>query len=113
MMYGQHHDALAGDTPALLCGQDHDSGWPAPLLSIWAWTASQVATRCAGVQGEEPHLPVPPWDQGYWPATLNSRAKVKVTDLPSCRTAWPMPAGRDLSSMSGILADTAYRLLLA
>jgi hypothetical protein len=93
--------------------KDHDSGWPAPLLSIWAWTASQVATRCAGVQGEEPHLPVPPWDQGYWPATLNSRAKVKVTDLPSCRTAWPMPAGRDLSSMSGILADTAYRLLLA
>jgi hypothetical protein len=44
---------------------------------------------------------------------LNSRAKVKVTDLPSCRTAWPIPAGRDLSSMSGILADTACRLLLA
>jgi hypothetical protein len=92
MTYGQHHDALAGDTLALLCGQDHDSGWPAPLLSIWAWTASQAAIHCAGVQGEEPQLPMSPWDQGYWPATLNSRAKVKITGLPSCRTAWPMPA---------------------
>ena len=46
--------------------------WLAPLLSIAAWTAFQAATHCAGVQGADPQLPVSPWDQGYWPLTLNS-----------------------------------------
>jgi hypothetical protein len=63
--------------------------WPAPLPSIWAWTASQAAIHCAGMQGEDPQLPVSPWDQGYRPAALNSCAKVKTTGLPSCRTARP------------------------
>src|SRR5260370_42327834 len=44
----------------------------APLLSIWAWTASHAAIHGAGGQAEGPQLPVSPADQGYWPATLGS-----------------------------------------
>ena len=46
--------------------------WLAPLESIAAWIASQAAIHCAGVQGEDPQLPVSPAAQGYWPATLDS-----------------------------------------
>jgi hypothetical protein len=63
----------------------------APLPSIWTWTASQAAIHCAGVHGEDPQLPVSLCAQGYWPAALGSWAKVRITGLPSCLTAWPIP----------------------
>jgi hypothetical protein len=72
----------------------------APLPSIWAWTAFQAATHCAGVHGEDPQLPVSPADQGYWPETLNSWPQVKITGRASCPTARPMSASQVAQEVS-------------
>ena len=71
-----------------------------PVPSIWAWTAFQAATHCAGVQGKDPQLPVSPADQGYWRATLNSWPQVMITGLASCPTARPMSASQVAQEVS-------------
>ena len=51
---------VAGGRPSGLRNVLAGRYWRAPLLSIWAWTASQAALHCAGAQREGPQLPVSP-----------------------------------------------------
>ena len=74
--------------------------WLAPLLSIWAWTASQAAIHCAGVHGEDPQLPVSPADQGYWPADVELVAPGEDHRLGEPPTARPMSASQVAQEVS-------------
>ena len=70
---GHHGVKFWVEPPVSAFGTHIQEAYPlAPLPLIWAWTASQAAIHCAGVQGAGPQLPVSLAAQGYWPAALNS-----------------------------------------